>query len=85
MTDRQQAVLNDANQKAVSLGKLLVSRMRDLAEQLEREADRLDADLGYHVNNCGVVQSRGLDIDMLCARFQDAKEHMLVLGHALKQ
>ena len=46
----------------------LASEMRDLAERLNRAADRLDED--GHVNGLGVVQHRGSEIDRLCGVYR---------------
>jgi hypothetical protein len=56
----------DVAQSADDTRKRLIHEMRDLAERLEREADRLDANPTYPINTLGVVRAQGQTIDRLC-------------------
>jgi hypothetical protein len=47
--------------------KALASTMRQLAERLTAEADRIDADATHTPNPLGVVQGFGQAIDTACA------------------
>lgn len=58
-------VLFDAQRQLLSTDKDLRSRAEALIRQMQRLIEHLDD--GSGVNSLGEVQSRGLDIDRLCA------------------
>ena len=53
----------------------LIDRMRALAGDLQRAADRLAEDPANRPNSLGVVQGLGREVDRLCAVFAEQREH----------
>jgi len=51
----------------------LITALRDLAGDLNREADYIKDSLDYTSNELGIVQSRGSAIDVLVAKYETLK------------
>jgi hypothetical protein len=82
MTDLDWALRDAVRDVEYTRGRL-VYVMRRLAEDMAREADRLDADPDRTVNSLGVVQGRGLDVDRLCAVLDEQRKTAVTLERML--
>jgi len=71
-----QAVKNvtDAEQEIVSLGEWIISRVRDVSENLGEDSPVSP------INGMGELQNVGTRYDMACARLNTAREQLAVLA-----
>lgn len=75
-------LLDHADREVRSTKKQLVDKMRDLADDLTRAADRLERNGTF--NSLGEVQGSGREVDRLCAVLREKENAFKTVKNALE-